>query len=194
MQPRSPEEPSTARTASSAPPPPHDHAGVRLAQQLRPPRTPGEFQHLLPPFCARFGMLLPLEKPGRLAPARPRRAEPPPPSSSTLRPSPCPSKRPGELHVPRRGQPTQTRVETTPGASDSTISGEPSAAPPRTESPAVARRRPARPKPQDRPICFGRTRLDLEAIESEPLDRDLEVHVRGYQFACHFCIRAPDFC
>ena len=88
----------------------------------------------------------------------------------------------------RHGQAT---VQTEPGNTGLTFSGGFPCAPPRDSSPAVARRRPARPKPQDRSICFGRTRLDLEANESEPLDRDLTVHVRGYRFTLSVLLKSP---
>ena len=50
---------------------------------------------------------------------------------------------------------------------------------------------PAHPNPQSRPICFGRARLDLEANESEPLDQDLTVHVRGYRFILSVLLKSP---
>ena len=50
---------------------------------------------------------------------------------------------------------------------------------------------PAHPNPQRRPICFGRAQLDLEANESEPLDQDLTVHVRGYRFTLSVFLKSP---
>ena len=107
-------------------------------------------------------------------------AEPPSPSLSPLRPSPCPSKCPGELHVPRRPLRTQVRVDLTPGAPDLLT---PAAPRPRAAALREQRRRPARPNPPSRPIRNRRPRLEPQLFRSEPLDRDPSAQIQRYRFA-----------
>ena len=50
---------------------------------------------------------------------------------------------------------------------------------------------PARPKPQGRSICFGRTRLDLTPNESEPFDQDPTAQNPRYRFRLVFLLKSP---
>ena len=122
----------------------------------RAPRKPGFLLHW--PHTCYPNLLVPKARP-RAAhtphDGEPCCAETPPPSLSPLRPSPCPFKCPGELHVPRRPLRTQVRIDLTPGRPSLAKSGEP---PPRERVAGESHRRPACPLAQGCPIKIMRPR------------------------------------
>ena len=115
-------------------------------------------------------------------------AEPPPPSLSPLRPSPCPFKCPGELHVPRRPLRTQVRIDLTPGRPSLAKSGEP---PPREHVAGESPPPLAPTRNPGRPIRIPRPQLDREMFCSEPRDRDPTNQIRAYPFALSILQKRP---
>jgi hypothetical protein len=89
---------------------------------------------------------------GTRAPSLRRRAEPPPPSCSSLEPLPCLALALGSSRLSRGSRPTQARVDLAPGAAGTPSSGEPE---PRAAAGVKFRRpfrRPREPARSDRSV------------------------------------------